>query len=91
MGGVNQLERDLIRMRQCEGIGLAKKRGEISGAGKKYHSKHEGINYAVELYRERNMTVNRICKSQMCQDRLCTENLQKGSKEANHIKSKYFP
>lgn len=62
MGGVNQLERDLIRMRQREGIGLAKKEGKYRGRVKKYHSKHEGINYAVELYRERNMTVKKICK-----------------------------
>jgi len=28
MAGVNQLERDLIRIRQCEGIELAKKEGK---------------------------------------------------------------
>lgn len=54
MGGVNQLERDLIRMRQRKGIGLAKKEGKYRGRVKKYPSKHKGINYAVELYRERN-------------------------------------
>lgn len=62
MGGVNQLERDLIRMRQREGITLAKKEGKYRGRVRKYHSKHEGINYAVELYKEGNMTVKKICE-----------------------------
>lgn len=35
MGGVNQLERDLIRMRQREGITLAKKEGKYQGRVKK--------------------------------------------------------
>lgn len=61
MGGVNQLERDLLKMRQREGIILAKKEGKYRGRVKKYHSKHEGINYAVQLYKERQMTVKTIC------------------------------
>jgi DNA invertase Pin-like site-specific DNA recombinase len=36
MAGVYQLERDLIRMRQREGI----------------HKNHAGMNYAVKLYKE---------------------------------------
>ena len=62
MGGVNQLERDLIRMRQREGIDLAKKEGKYKGRVKKYHGKHAGINYAVKLYKEGQMTVNQICE-----------------------------
>lgn len=62
MGGVNQFERYLIRMRQREGIILAKKEGKYRGRVKKYHDKHAGINYAVKLYREGKMTVNQICK-----------------------------
>ncbi|QHE63983.1 recombinase family protein (plasmid) [Rossellomorea vietnamensis] len=62
MGGVNQLERDLIRMRQREGIDLAKKEGKYKGRVKKYHDKHAGINYAVKLYNEGQMTVNQICE-----------------------------
>jgi DNA invertase Pin-like site-specific DNA recombinase len=62
MGGVNQLERDLIRMRQREGIDLAKKEGKYKGRVKKYHDKHAGINYAVKLYNEGEMTVNQICE-----------------------------
>jgi DNA invertase Pin-like site-specific DNA recombinase len=40
MGGVNQLERDLNRMRQREGIDLAKKEGKYRGRVKKDHQKH---------------------------------------------------
>jgi DNA invertase Pin-like site-specific DNA recombinase len=60
--GVNQLERDLIRMRQREGIELAKKEGKFKGRLKKYHKNHAGMNYAVKLYKEGNMTVNQICE-----------------------------
>ncbi len=62
MAGVNQLERDLIRMRQREGIELAKKEGKFKGRLKKYHINHAGMNYALKLYKEGNMTVNQICE-----------------------------
>lgn len=62
MAGVNQLERDLIRMRQREGIEIAKSQGKYKGRVKKYHNNHEGINYAVKLYHEGNMTVKQICE-----------------------------
>lgn len=62
MAGVNQLERDLIRMRQREGIEFAKKEGKFKGRLKKYHKNHAGMNYAVKLYKEGNMTVNQICE-----------------------------
>lgn len=62
MAGVNQLERDLIRMRQREWIDLVKKDGKFKGRLKKYHKNHAGMNYAVKLYKEGNMTVNQICK-----------------------------
>ncbi|MDQ0859831.1 hypothetical protein QFZ72_003310 [Bacillus sp. V2I10] len=55
MAGVNQLERDLIRMRQHEGIELAKKEGKFKGRLKKYHKNHAGMNYAVKLYKEGGM------------------------------------
>jgi DNA invertase Pin-like site-specific DNA recombinase len=61
MAGVNQLERDLIRMRQREGIELAKKEGKYQGRLRKYHEKHAGMNYAIKLYQEGNMTVKQIC------------------------------
>jgi len=62
MACVNQLERDLIRMRQREGIEQAKKEGKFKGRLKKYHKNHVGMNYAVKLYKEGNMTVNQICE-----------------------------
>ena len=62
MAGVNQLERDLIRMRQREGIELAKKEGKFKGRLKKYHKNHPGMKYAVKLYKEGGMTVNQICE-----------------------------
>jgi DNA invertase Pin-like site-specific DNA recombinase len=62
MGGVNQLERDLIRMRQREGIDLAKKEGKYKGRVKKYHKNNAAINYAVKLYNEGEMTVKQICE-----------------------------
>ncbi len=62
MAGVNQLERDLIRMRQREGIEIAKKEGKFKGRVKKYHKEHEGMKYAIQLYREGNMTVKKICQ-----------------------------
>jgi DNA invertase Pin-like site-specific DNA recombinase len=57
MGGVNQLERDLIRMRQREGIDLAKKEGKYRGRVKKYHEKHPEINHAVKLYHDRQVKI----------------------------------
>lgn len=62
MAGVNQLERDLIHMRQNEGIELAKQEGKFKGRLKKYHKDHAGMKYAVKLYNEGNMTVNQICE-----------------------------
>lgn len=62
MAGVNQLERDLIRMRQREGIEIAKSQGKYKGKVKKYHKDHKGINYAVKLYHDGNMTVKQICE-----------------------------
>jgi DNA invertase Pin-like site-specific DNA recombinase len=62
IGGVNQLERDLIRMRQKEGIALAKKEGKYKGRRKKYHGSHAGMNHAIELYKEGSRTVKQICE-----------------------------
>lgn len=62
MGGVNQLEYDLIKMRQREGIEIAKQEGKYKGRIKKYTENHVGMNHAVKLYNEENMTVKNICK-----------------------------
>lgn len=50
MVGVNQFERDLIRMRQREGIELAKKEGKFKGRFKKYHENHAGRKYDCKSY-----------------------------------------
>ena len=62
MGGVNQLEYDLIKMRQREGIEIAKQEGKYKGRIKKYTENHVGMNHAIKLYNEGNMTVKKICK-----------------------------
>lgn len=63
MGGVNQLERDLIKMRQREGIELAKKEGRYIGRVKKYHDKHAGIRLAIKMYKNREGSVREICEA----------------------------
>lgn len=81
MAGVNQLERDLIRMRQREGIELAKKEGKFKGRLKKYHKNHAGMNYAVKLYKEGNMTVNQICEITNVSRSSLYRNLSKGDRK----------
>ncbi len=49
MAGVNQLERDLIRMRQKEGIALAKKEGKFKGRLTRYTETNEGLRYAYRF------------------------------------------
>ncbi|MBG9611831.1 recombinase family protein [Bacillus cereus] len=61
MGGVNQLERDLIRMRQREGIELAKQKGKYVGRVEKYHEKHPNLEQALALYAQRQLTIHQIC------------------------------
>ncbi|MEK4418592.1 recombinase family protein [Bacillus sp. FSL K6-0268] len=62
MGGVNQLERDLIRMRQREGIEIAKQKGKYVGRVEKYHEKHPNLEQALALYAQRKMTIHQICE-----------------------------
>ncbi|MGG1678435.1 recombinase family protein [Neobacillus sp. NRS-1170] len=65
MAGVNQLERKLIKMRQREGIALAKERGVYKGRPKKYTEKNKGLQHALELFNDRDnngMTVKEICE-----------------------------
>ena len=62
MAGVNQLERDLLKMRQREGIEIAKAQGKYKGRVKKYHKDHEGMKHAMKLYHEGEMTVKQICE-----------------------------
>lgn len=61
MAGVSQLERDLIRQRQAEGVVLAKEAGKYKGRVKKYIQSHSGMNHAIELYESGKYTVKQIC------------------------------
>ncbi|RAS78208.1 recombinase family protein [Priestia endophytica] len=60
MAGVNQLERDITRMRQKEGIAIAKNKGRYIGRTKKYHDKHAGMHHAIELYQAGKHTIKEI-------------------------------
>ncbi len=62
MAGVNQLERDLMKMRQAEGIEIAKKKGVYKGLPKKYGAEHRGTDNALMLYEEKTHTVKEICE-----------------------------
>jgi len=61
MAGVSQLERDLIKQRQAEGVVLAKEAGKYKGRVKKYTGNHSGMNHAIELYESGKYTVKQIC------------------------------
>lgn len=62
MAGVNQLERDLIKQRQKEGIEVAKEKGKYKGRVKKYAENHKGMQHAIELYKDGSKTVKEICQ-----------------------------
>ncbi|MDF2039861.1 recombinase family protein [Cytobacillus oceanisediminis] len=51
--GISQLERNLIKERQAEGIAIAKQNGKYKGRVKKYHEKNDALNHAIELYLNR--------------------------------------
>lgn len=62
MAGVSQLERDLIKQRQAEGVALAKNAGKYRGRIKKYTEKHSGMTHALELVKESKKTIKEICE-----------------------------
>jgi DNA invertase Pin-like site-specific DNA recombinase len=62
MAGVAQLERDLIKQRQAEGVALAKESGKYRGRTRKYTDKHAGMAHAIELYQAGKHTVKQICE-----------------------------
>lgn len=62
MAGVSQLERDLIKQRQAEGVALAKEAGKYRGRVKKYIQTHPGMNHAIEMYESGKYTVKQICE-----------------------------
>jgi DNA invertase Pin-like site-specific DNA recombinase len=61
IAGVAQLERDLIKQRQREGIAIAKENGKYKGRTRKYIDTHPGMNHAIELYETGKYTVKAIC------------------------------
>lgn len=62
MAGVAQLERDLIKQRQAEGVAIAKEQGKYKGRLRKYTDKHPGMAHAIELAMARDKTIKEICE-----------------------------
>ena len=62
MAGFSELERTMIKEKQRAGIDLAKKKGKYRGRLKKYTDRHNGMNHAIELYKEDSKTVREICE-----------------------------
>jgi DNA invertase Pin-like site-specific DNA recombinase len=62
MVAVAQLERDLIKQRQKEGIAIAKEQGRYKGRLRKYTEAHAGMQHALELYEAGGKTVKEICE-----------------------------
>jgi DNA invertase Pin-like site-specific DNA recombinase len=63
LSAVAEFEADMIRERQLEGIAEAKERGVYKGRPKKYTEKNKGLQYALDLFNNRDknkMTVNEI-------------------------------
>lgn len=62
MTAVAQLERDLTKQRQKEGIAIAKENGMYKGRIKKYGDKHAGMKQAVEWALAKEKTIKEICE-----------------------------
>ena len=63
LSGIAEFEADMIKERQLEGIALAKERNVYKGKPKKYTERHRGLQYALELFFNRDtnkMTVKDI-------------------------------
>lgn len=61
MAGIAQFEREMMILRQQEGIAVAKEKGKYKGRVKKYTDKHAGMNHALELKAQGDKTVKEIC------------------------------
>jgi DNA invertase Pin-like site-specific DNA recombinase len=61
MAGIAQFEREMMILRQQEGIAIAKEKGKYKGRVKKYTSKHAGMQHALELKAQGDKTVKEIC------------------------------
>ncbi|MGE6619297.1 recombinase family protein [Bacillus thuringiensis] len=61
IGAVAEWERELLKEKQKAGLDIAKKKGVQLGRPRKYGSKHEGMDHAIELYTEGENTIRKIC------------------------------
>lgn len=58
--GIAQFERDLLKMRQAEGIAIAKKKGIYHGRPKTFTERNPKIKHALELYDQKTMSNKEI-------------------------------
>lgn len=63
MAGVSQLERDLTKMRQKEGIAIAKKKGLYQGRPKMFTLNNPRLRHTLELYSNGEYTVKQACQA----------------------------
>jgi DNA invertase Pin-like site-specific DNA recombinase len=63
MAGVSQLERDLTKMRQKEGIAIAKKKGIYKGRPKTFTENNPRLKHAMDLYLDGGYTVKMVCEA----------------------------
>lgn len=61
MAAFSELDRTMIKEKQAAGIRVAKSKGLYKGRVKTYHSKHKGMQHAIELRQTTDKTVNEIC------------------------------
>ncbi|MGG2134758.1 recombinase family protein [Bacillus sp. S2(2024)] len=61
IGAVAEWERELLKEKQKAGLDIAKKKGVQLGRPRKYGKKHEGMEHAIELYKNEKHTINQIC------------------------------
>lgn len=50
-----------VNSNQKEGIAIVKREGKFKGRMPRYTDAHEGLQYALKLYDEEEMTIKRIC------------------------------
>jgi DNA invertase Pin-like site-specific DNA recombinase len=62
MSAVSQLERDLLKMRQAEGIVIAKKKGIYKGRPKTYTERNPRLEHALELIETGNKTIKEVAR-----------------------------
>jgi DNA invertase Pin-like site-specific DNA recombinase len=61
MSAVSQLERDLTKMRQKEGIAIAKKKGIYKGRPTTFTENNPRLKHALDLYEGGGYSVKEVC------------------------------